>query len=80
MYTPGQHGIENGVVWVAIFIIGAVASIALAYILLCVRSCGGNALCGRSFKEGTGNAKSISRTNMCSNCYGNFDSLKDFLD
>lgn len=36
--------------------------------------------CGREFAAGTASAKSISRTNMCSNCYGNYNALKDFLD
>lgn len=36
--------------------------------------------CGRSFSSGTDDSRSVARTNMCSNCYGNFNSLKDFLD
>lgn len=29
-------------------------------------------ICGRDFKKETDNAKSINRTNMCSNCYKNY--------
>ena len=35
--------------------------------------------CGRSFQAGTENAESILRTNLCSNCYGNFRSAQDAL-
>lgn len=35
--------------------------------------------CGRKFQKGSENAKSIRRTNMCSNCYQNFKYASDAL-
>ena len=36
--------------------------------------------CGREFKKGSDNARSISRTNMCTNCYNNYQSMSDYLN
>lgn len=36
--------------------------------------------CGRSFKKGSENAKKITRTNMCLNCYNNFKSMQDAIN
>lgn len=36
--------------------------------------------CDRSFKKGSENYESIKRTNMCTNCYNNFITLKKALD
>lgn len=35
--------------------------------------------CGRKFQKGSENAKSIRRTNMCTNCYNNFKNANDAL-
>ena len=35
--------------------------------------------CHRKFNKGSDNAKSISRTNMCTNCYKNFDAAQKYL-
>lgn len=35
--------------------------------------------CNRKFQKGSENAKSISRTNMCTNCYNNYKGMSDWL-
>lgn len=35
--------------------------------------------CGRKFQKGSQNAKSIRRTNMCTNCYNNYKKASDAL-
>jgi hypothetical protein len=35
--------------------------------------------CGRSFKKGSDNAKSIRKTNMCTSCYKSYKSASDYL-
>jgi hypothetical protein len=35
--------------------------------------------CGKKFQLGSENAKSIRKTNMCTNCYNNFKSVSDYL-
>lgn len=36
--------------------------------------------CGRSFKKGSENAKNITQTNMCLNCYNNFNSMQGAIN
>lgn len=36
-------------------------------------------VCGKKFNKGSDNAKSISRTNMCSSCYSNFKWTQDAI-
>ena len=36
-------------------------------------------VCHSEFKSGTSNARSISRTNMCSSCYSNYQYAQDML-
>ena len=36
-------------------------------------------VCGRTFKKGTSNAKSIRRTNMCENCYKNYKYAEELM-
>ena len=74
-----------------------VSAIVLIIALICLftGSCGGCTtstskkdnttckVCHRTFKKGSGNAKSISKRNMCENCYENYQwrqEVQDYID
>ena len=82
--NPEKRNQKHSIIFALILAIVLNVAVGLAPGLFAGGGGGGSSYtcqsCGRSFSSGTDDSRSVSRTNMCSNCYGNFNSLKDFLD